>query len=244
MSEEDRSTEQEQGPQCTDTRWSIILLAGQDSSTKAGRALEELCRAYWMPVYAFVRRKGHSPHDAQDLTQEFFARLLKNKWYQVADPLKGRFRSYLLGGLKHFLSDEWDKQRAAKRGGTERVISLDDMETESLYSQDLASDITPETIFQQRWARTVLSQALTKLTTEYAQAGKADQFDQLKPFLTGEGTEGGYGQLAKSLHMTPGHVGVTMHRLRHRFRELVRTEVAQTLSRPEDLQDELRHLFS
>lgn len=243
MSDEDRSTAQERGQQFADTRWSVILLAGQDSSTKAGRALEELCRIYWMPVYAFVRRAGHSPHDAQDLTQEFFARLLKNKWYQAADPLKGRFRSYLLGGLKHFLSDEWDKQRAAKRGGNERVISLDDMEAESNY-QEPASEVTPESIFQQRWARTVLSQGLVKLKAEYAQAGKAALYEQLKPFLTGEGEESGYEQVAESLQMTTGNVAVTMHRLRQRFRQLVRDEVAQTLSRSDDVQDELRHLFS
>ena len=225
------------------THWSVVLLADHSSPTAASGALEKLCRSYWYPVYAFVRRQGFSPHDAQDLTQEFFSRLLKRNTFADADPAKGRFRSFLLGALKHFLADEWDKARAEKRGGQCEIFSLDALEPEARYALEPASDLTPEKIFDRRWAATLLEQALHRLREEFTAAGKARQFDLLKPFLTSDAGLGGYDEVAAQLETSPQTVAVSVHRLRQRYREAVRAEIAQTVTSPDNVEEELRGLF-
>src|SRR6266478_6007222 len=170
----------------TGTHWSVVLSAGQPGSTQAEAALEKLCRTYWYPLYAYVRRQGHSPHDAQDLTQGFFARLLEKNWVSVADREKGKFRSFLLSLLNHYLGDERDRANAAKRGGGKVLISLDEQTAENLLSQEPVSSLSPEREFEKRWAAALLKQAMTRLREEFETTGKSQTFDQLKLFLQGE----------------------------------------------------------
>lgn len=244
-SETNDDSERNPAPQFTQTHWSVVLSAAQTSSSQADAALESLCRTYWLPLYAYVRRKGHSTHDTQDLTQEFFARLLKNKSFAGADRQKGKFRTYLLGALNHFLADEWDKARAEKRGGNVEFISLDDTQNaERLYGQEPSLDVAPEKIYDRRWGRTLLEQAIARLKAEFAASDKTRQFELLKPFLTSDAGPGGYDSVAADLDTTPGNIAVSVHRLRQRFRELVRAEVAQTVASPAEVDDELRHLFA
>jgi RNA polymerase sigma-70 factor (ECF subfamily) len=207
------------------THWSVVLSAGDSDSPAAGDALQQLCRDYWYPIYAFVRRQGSSPHDAQDLTQEFFARLLRLNSLREVRREKGRFRTFLLASLRHFLADARDKARAAKCGGGALPISLDPEDAEQRYATELAADASPERVFDHRWALTVLNRALTCLQEEFAAAGKAAQFDGLKPFLSTEATAGAYDALAPQLSMTPRAVGMAACRLRQRYGELVRAEV-------------------
>jgi RNA polymerase sigma factor (sigma-70 family) len=226
------------------THWSVVLLADHSSSSAASGALEKLCRSYWYPVYSFVRRRGSSPHDAQDLTQEFFSRLLKRNSFADADPAKGRFRSFLLGALKHFLADEWDKAQAEKRGGHCEIFSLDALEPEARYALEPATDLTPERIFDRRWAATLLEHALRQLREEFTGAGKIRQFELLKPFLTNDAGPGGYDETAAQLETSPQTVAVSVHRLRQRYREAVRAEIAHTVTGPETIEEELRGLFA
>jgi len=226
------------------THWSVVQLAGNLASSAAGNALEKLCRSYWFPVYAFVRRQGVSPHDAQDLTQEFFCRLLRKNTFADADPAKGRFRSFLLGALKHFLSDEWDKARAEKRGGHHKIFSLDALEPEARYALEPANDLTPERAFDRRWGLTLLEGALRRLREEFATADKARHFEHLKAFLTQDAGPGGYDEVAALLETTPQAIAVSVHRLRQRYRDAVRAEVAHTVSGPDQIDDELRGLFT
>jgi RNA polymerase sigma-70 factor (ECF subfamily) len=225
------------------THWSLVLQAGQDSSPHAGAALEQLCRTYWYPIYAFVRRKGLNPEDAQDITQEFFARLLRLNSLREVDREKGKFRTFLLASLKHFLSDHWDKVRAAKRGGGRPVLSLDEAEAEQRYTAELTVDLNPEKLFDRRWALTVLNNALTRLQAEFSDAGKAEQFGALRNFLSSEAAAGAYEALAPRLHMAAGAIGTAVYRLRQRYAELVRAEVADTVAGPGDVEAELNYLF-
>ena len=228
----------------TATHWSVVLAAGRDASPQAAEALEKLCRSYWFPLYTYVRRKGHNVDDAQDLTQEFFARFLEKNYLASVDRSKGKFRSFLLATLKHFLANEWDRVKSEKRGGGQKFISLDEQDTEYRYQLEPVSDSTPESIFDRRWALTVLDQALARLKDEYVTGNKADQFDQLKKFLSSEANEGAYAAVAAQLQMTPGAVAVAVHRLRQHYGNSLRTEIAQTVSSPADLEDEMRHLFN
>jgi DNA-directed RNA polymerase specialized sigma24 family protein len=221
-----------------------VLLAGHPSSPDSTAALESLCRTYWYPVYAFVRRRGFTPHDAQDLTQEFFSRLLRRNTFADADSGKGRFRSFLLGALKHFLADEWDKARAEKRGGRCETFSLDALEPEARYALEPATDLSPEGIFDRRWAATLLEQALGRLREEFTTAGKARQFDLLKPFLPSDAGPGGYDSITVQLETSANTIAVAVHRLRQRYRELVRAEIAHTVAGPDGIEEELRGLFS
>lgn len=225
------------------THWSVVLSAG-GTSTQGQAALEKLCRAYWYPLYAYVRRKGQSPHDAQDLTQAFFARLLERGLVKDADPARGRFRSFLLTSLKNFLNDEWDKARAQKRGGGHPVISLDEQAAEGRYLLEPADESNAEKIFERRWALTLLEQTLARLEAEYAALGKRRLFDELHPVLLGEKRSLTYAQAGERLGMTEGAVKVTVHRMHRRYRELVRAEIANTVAAPIEIEDELRHLFS
>ena len=229
--------------QFTATHWSVVLAARDGTSMQAARALEKLCRTYWYPLYAYVRRKGSSAHDAQDLTQGFFAHLLQRSFLENVGPQKGKFRSFLLAALNHFLSDEWDKSRAAKRGGGQTFISLDDDNAEELYLSEPDSAITAEKIFEQRWALTLLAQALARLRDEFTAAGKTREFDQLKVFLSTPTSDGAYDAVAVDLEMPAATVAVKVHRLRQRYGELIRAEIADTVASPADLEEEMAHLF-
>lgn len=225
------------------TEWSLVLEARQVHSHRSAAALERLCRAYWPAIYAFLRQHGFSPTDAQDATQEFILCLLRRQSLSTVDPAKGRFRSFLLGALKHFLSDAQRKLHAEKRIDRHVVFSLDDPDVEKRFPE-LASDLTPEKSFDRRWAWTVLDQALRRLRKDYDAAGRLAHFESLKPFLTGDAGDGAYEGVAAQLGMKSGAVAVAVHRLRSRFRKLVRAQVAQTVSNPADVDDELRNLFA
>jgi RNA polymerase sigma-70 factor (ECF subfamily) len=206
--------------------------------------LDKLCRAYWYPLYAYVRRLSYSPHDAQDLTQGFFARLLEKNFLESVDRRKGRFRSFLLASLNHFLANERDRDNSLKRGGGQLPISLDDQDAENRYLHTPQFDLSPERIFDRQWALAVLEQALTRLREEYASSGKARHFELLKAFLTGDTSDGAYSTVAEQLQVSPSSVAVAVHRVRHRYRELVRAEIADTVASPGDIDDEMRSLFA
>ncbi len=225
------------------THWSVVLLAGQRPSPEAAAALEKLCQAYWYPLYAFVRRKGHEREEAQDLTQEFLVRLLEKNYLAHADRNKGKFRSFLLAALNHFLTNDWRRAQAAKRGGGQALISLDAATAEQQYALEPVSDLTPEKIYERRWALTLLDQALARLQKEMLAAGKAGQFDKLRGFLTSEPGENDYEAAAAQLEMTAGAVAVAVHRLRQRYRELVREVIAHTVGSSAEVEDEIRWLF-
>lgn len=227
----------------TQTRWSIIVSAtgGEESSARA--ALEQLCAAYWYPLYAFVRRQGKSAHDAQDLTQGFFARLLEKNDLAAVDRSKGRFRSFLLTALQHYIANEWDWARAQKRGGGMALFSIDDPEVERRYHEEPAEQITAEQLFDRRWALTLLDRVLAKLEMEMRAAGKEAQFAALKFCLTG-GTGDPYAEIAQRLGTTEGALKVAIHRLRDRYRALLRMEIAETVGADADVDDELRQLYS
>ena len=226
------------------THWSVVVAATGSDSTHARTALEKLCRTYWQPIYAFVRRQGHSPHDAQDLTQEFFARLLEKKSLADVDRAKGRFRSFLLASLKHFLANEWDKARAEKRGGGRVLIPIDANAAETTCGVDPADGVTAEKIFERRWALTLLDHVLQRLREEHIRDGKEKLFEQLKLTLTEASRSVPYAEIATRLDMSEGAVKVAVHRLRQRYRELLRAEIAETVTSPAEVEEEIRALFS
>ena len=226
------------------TRWSVVLAAGSRDTTQSREALEKLCRAYWPPIFAFVRRQGHSSHDAQDLTQEFFTRLLSKNYLGAVDRTRGKFRSFLLASLKHFLANEWDKAGAQKRGGHQVLIPINVQSAETSYAVDPADGMTPEKLFERRWAVTLLDQVLAGLRAEYEGEGKAELFEQLKSTLTGERRNIRYAEIGARLAMSEGAVKVAVHRLRQRYRELLRSAIADTVSSPEEVESEIRALFS
>jgi len=206
--------------------------------------LEALCRAYWYPLYVYVRRKGYAAEDAQDLTQEFFARLLARNYLNVADRNKGKFRSYLLGSLEHFLAREWTKAHAQKRGGGQAVHSLDETDAENRYLLEPAHALTAEKIFDRRWATTLLGQAMSRLREECVANHKGDLFGKVESLLSGEKGEASYADVAAALEMSEGAIKVAVHRLRQRYAELVRAEIAQTVATPEQADEELHYLFA
>jgi RNA polymerase sigma-70 factor (ECF subfamily) len=226
------------------THWSLVLAAGKGASPDAQAALASLCQTYWYPLYAYVRRQGHQPDDAQDLTQEFFARLLEKHYLQSADPERGRFRSFLLTAFKRFLSKERERARSKRRGGGMKLLPLDFEAGERRYSLEPAHDATAEKIYEQRWALTLLDRVFARLRDEFDQAGKQRVFNYLKVYLTGGTGTPSYQEAAVELGMTEGAVRVAAHRLRRRYRDLVREEIAQTVAGPEDVDEELRHLFA
>jgi RNA polymerase sigma factor (sigma-70 family) len=228
----------------TTTHWSVVLMAGRGPEPAADAALERLCRTYWYPLYAYVRRRGHGPEDAQDLTQEFFARLLERNYLGDVGPEKGKFRSFLLAALNHFLANEYDRAKALKRGGGQAPISLDAETAEGMFVLEPASDLTPEKIYEKRWAATLLDQAFSRLREEYTRAGKEDLFSELKAFLTEGAASGDYAPVAVRLRIAAGAVAVAVHRLRQRYRELVRSEVADTVANPTEMEAEMRYLFA
>ncbi len=224
------------------TRWSVVVAAAGRDSKAAGKALERLCSTYWYPLYAFVRRAGHSAHDAQDLTQEFFARLLARNWLQAVDREKGKFRSFLLASMRHFLANEWDRGQRLKRGGGQAILSLDAETAESRYALEPADVTSADRVFERRWALTLLEEVLGRLRREFIAAGKARLFDELEPALTGEKVA--YPEIATRLNLNEGAVRVAIHRLRVRYRDLVRQEIAQTVATEDDVAAELQHLFA
>jgi RNA polymerase sigma factor (sigma-70 family) len=225
------------------TQWSIVLAAGRSSSAEAHDALAALCRTYWYPLYAYVRRQGHSPDDAQDLTQEFFARLLEKNITAKADRSRGKFRSFLLVSLHHFLTREWRSAGARKRGGGRVVLSLDLQAGESRYALEPAHADTADKIYQRRWALTLLEQTLARLRDEFASRDKLELFEHLKPYLGSDESTVPYRTIAAELGKTEGAVKVAVHRLRQRCREVLRAEIAQTVSGPHEVDEELRDLF-
>ena len=219
-----------------------MLTAGNDRVPQAEAALETLCRTYWGPIYAYIRQRGYPEADAQDLTQEFFAWVLKRNWLGVADPQRGRFRCFLQVSLNRFLANAWDKSQAQKRGGG-RVLFLSSAEFENRCDWEPVDHLTPEQYYEWQWAMTLLDRAIARLGDEYAAMGKARLFEELKPCLLGERTEQPYATLALKLGLTEGSVKVAAYRLRQRYRELLREEIANTLANPDEAEDELRHLF-
>jgi RNA polymerase sigma-70 factor (ECF subfamily) len=226
------------------THWSVVLAAGHSDSVLARDALEKLCRAYWFPIYAFVRRRGYSPHDAQDLTQEFFARLLEKNYLADADRARGRFRSFLLGAVKHFLANEWDKARAQKRGGGKIPVPIDFSSAETSFGIEPADQWTAEKMFDRRWALALLEQVLRRLREEHIRDGKERLFEQLKPTLTEASRSISYAEIAARLGSSEGAVKVAVHRLRQRYRELLRAEIADTVASSAEVEDEIRSLFA
>jgi DNA-directed RNA polymerase specialized sigma24 family protein len=230
--------------QFSTTRWSVVLLAGQEASSESAAALEKLCRAYWLPIYFFARRKGWEDADAKDLTQQFFTQLLARKDFSGLDPRKGKFRTFLLAAFTHFLANEYDRSSAIKRGGGQKILSLDAFPPDELGEGIMSGTASPGDLFDQRWAKTILQTALLRLKEEMWQAGKSEMFDALKPFLTVTAAAGDYAELAGKLAVEVSSAPVMVHRLRQRYRECVREEVAQTVTSPVELDEEMRHLFA
>jgi RNA polymerase sigma-70 factor (ECF subfamily) len=222
----------------------VVLTAGHSDTTLARDALARLCQTYWHPLYAYVRRLGNSPHDSQDLTQEFFARLLEKNYLAGADESRGRFRSFLLAALKHFLANEWDKARAQKRGGGRIPIPINIGTAETSCGFEPVDNVTAEKIYERRWALTLLAQVLRRLREEYVQAGREKLFEQLKPTLTEASRTVRYAEMAVRLGTSEGAVKVAVHRLRQRYREVLRAEIADTVASPAEVEDELRNLFA
>jgi RNA polymerase sigma-70 factor (ECF subfamily) len=223
------------------TRWSVIVAAGQSGA----EALAALCGLYWHPCYAFVRRRGYAADPAFDLTQGFFLRLLEKNDLATVDRERGRFRTWLLTALKHHLANDWHREQAQKRGGGAAHLSIDGAEAESQYGQfEPSHDVTPERLFERRWALALLQRALDTLREEYARLGKADLFERLRGSLTGDKAESTYQALAADLGMTESNVKVTVHRLRNRYRALIKEEISRTVEHEDDVDDELRCLLA
>jgi RNA polymerase sigma factor (sigma-70 family) len=239
-SDDDRLTPR--GPEFPSTHWSVVLAAGEAPGEPARRALEKLCRVYWYPLYGFIRRQGRSPEDAQDLTQEFFARFLENETFKGADQDRGRFRTFLLACLKHFLVSEWRKGQAAKRTAGP-VFSLDQTDAEQRYLVEASTELSPDKVFDKRWAAALLDQVLRRLGEDYAAQGKQQLFERLKVTIWGSKEVAAYSELAPQLGMSEGALKVSVHRLRQSYLQLLRAEVAQTLANPAEVDSELHHLI-
>lgn len=227
----------------TATHWSLVLRAGDAERSRAGAALAELCAIYWYPLYTFIRRSGHSPHDAEDLTQGFLSDLIERSAFGGVDPVKGRFRSFLIASLKNFLSHERERARALKRGGGVPLVALDAMAAEERYAAEPAHALSPDLLFDRRWALTVLERALERVRADYEARGAGRTFALLSPLLTGGGTAP-YAELGAELGMSEGAVKVAAHRLRQQYREALRNEVAETVAGPDQVNDELQHLIT
>jgi RNA polymerase sigma factor (sigma-70 family) len=226
------------------TRWTIVMnAAGGNDAAASQKALDELVRAYWFPLYTFIRRQGSSPHQAEDLTQGFFAHLLEQKALANVERSKGRFRSFMLASLKNFMADEHDKARALKRGGGRSSISLDTAQAEAHYPRELADTMTPERLFEHSWAIAVLNQVVQRLEKEYASRGKQAEFELLRYELDGQAGRGAYGDYAKRLGVPEGNIRVMAHRMRQRYRELLRQEILQTVADPGLVDEEIKYLL-
>ena len=230
--------------QFTTTHWSVVIQAGQADSPQAAASLEQLCRRYWFPLYAAVRRKGYAREEAEDLVQSFFARLLEKNYVAQADRERGKFRTFLLAALEHFLANEWNRQQALRRGGRQTFVALDAQNAEARYTRERFHELSPEKLFDRRWAAVLLEQAHQALGHEYVAAGKGALFAALQPCLTGESPPDGYRKLAAQLDLSEGAVRMAVHRLRRAFGEQLRNEVAMTVSQPAQVEEEMQHLFA
>ncbi len=228
----------------TTTHWSVVLAAARPDSPQAANALEALCRTYWYPIYAYLRRRGHPPDAAEDFTQEFFARLLAKDYLSAVQPERGRFRSFLLASLRNFLVDQHRHASAAKRAGGRFAISLEQARAEARFRLEPAHELTPEKLYEREWARTLLEHARSRLGEEYSAAGKASLYQALKDFPLAGKSERSFQQAAAELGMTVPALKSAVHRLRARYRELVREEVAHTVANPAELNEEARHLIA
>jgi RNA polymerase sigma-70 factor (ECF subfamily) len=226
------------------TRWSQVLAAGADPEEDEGRALSSLCEAYWFPLYAYVRRLGYDRERAEDLTQAFFARLLEKRFLRDADPSRGRFRSFLLAAMRHFLSNERDHALAAKRGGRVAILPLEIETAEGVYVREVPDNETPDVVFERRWALATLQRALSLLRAEFERAGRLQLLEALEGFLTGDAEGVPYARVAAELLMTEAAVKTAVHRLRRRFGTLLRDEIRQTVVDESEVDDEIRELFS
>lgn len=225
------------------THWSLVLSAGGNDDEKAHAALEQLCAAYWYPLYVFARRQGYDAAASEDLTQEFFTQLLQRKDLSEVGPDRGRFRSFLLASFKHLIANQYHHQHAEKRGGKVALISLDSEAPEMRYQCEPTEPMTPEILFDRRWALTVLGRAMDRVREEYEVAEKADLFEELKEFLSHQKSLP-HADLAARFGISVSAVGVTIHRLRKRYTEVLRDEISRTVQRPEDIDDEVRHLIA
>ena len=226
------------------THWSVVLAAGSPSSPEYERALGTLCQTYWFPLYAYLRRQGYESHQAEDYTQAFFAQMLEKGYLSRVDPKPGKFRSFLLTALRHFLADQRDRARAIKRGAGKESLSLNFQTAESRYTIEPTNDLSPEKVFERSWALTLLEKTLDQLEAELASMNKRKLFDSLKVYLCGYTSAVPYRDVAAELNMTEGAVKVTVYRLRRRYREMLRDEIAQTVSTPEQIEEEIRDLFA
>ncbi|MDH7502317.1 MAG: sigma-70 family RNA polymerase sigma factor [Verrucomicrobiota bacterium] len=226
------------------THWSVVLAASRQTDTAHSRsALEELCRTYWYPLYNYVRRRGYAPEDACDLTQEFFARLLERHWLARADRSRGRFRAFLLTAMERFLANEWDKERALKRGGNRQFVPVQLDAAETRYGAEPTDTHTPEQAFERSWAMTLLETVLNRLEAEQRAEGKAEQFGALRQCLLGDREALPYAEIARVMGTSEGAVKVAAHRLRQRYRELLRAEIANTVSSAAEIDAEMCHLL-
>jgi RNA polymerase sigma-70 factor (ECF subfamily) len=226
------------------TRWTTVLAAGRKSSPQADVALEELCRVYWYPLYAYVRRHGHSKEDAEDLTQAFFERFLQKNYLDGLSSERGRFRAFLLASLKHFLANEWDRAGRQKRGAHATHLSLDWRDADTRYQLDLRDDLSPDKLYDRTWAVALLERVVGRLRDECATEGKAEMFAHLKPLLMAEKSAISYPQAAAALGISEEAARVAVHRLRRRYRALLREEIAQTLASPAQVEEEMQALFT
>jgi DNA-directed RNA polymerase specialized sigma24 family protein len=226
------------------THWSAVLAAGHATEATARRALEQLCRAYWYPLYAYVRRRGFGPDEAQDLTQSFFQRLIEKQVLALADRHRGKFRSFLLGSLNNFLANEWDKSQRLKRGGAVSILSLDAVPAEERYQLEPVDNATPEVLYERRWAQAVLEQAVGRMEAEYERNGQGARFAVLKDFLMGDSGKVSYDAAAQRLNLTVSALTSAVHRLRGRFRDVFREEIAHTVATPIEVDEEIQHLMA
>lgn len=226
------------------TRWTVVVTAGGQASLQSQAAMETLCRTYWYPLYAFVRHRGYSREDAQDLVQGFFTRLLAKQDLATVERERGRFRCFLLGSLRHFLANEWDRQRAAKRGGGGQTIPLDEVLAERQFSQEPGHELTAEKLYERSWAWTVLERVRARLREDYRSEGKNARFELLEKFLPGEESDLTCAEVGVRLGLREGTIKAEIHRLRQRYRDLLRDEIAQTVASPEEVTEEIRHLIA
>ena len=233
-----------QGPVFATTHWSVVLSAQDKASTRSAAALENLCRSYWYPLYAYARRSGHKPSDAEDLTQGFFAKLLEKDYLKAATSEKGRFRAFLLVAFKRFMAGEWDREHALKRGGFTPVLSIDQQAAESRFAVEPSHQVQPDMLFDRQWAATLLERTMAQLQEEYVASGRAKLFEYLQSSLAGEDSALRYADIAARLNLTEPAVKMAVYRLRARYREILRAEIAHTVSEPEQIEEEIRHLFS
>jgi|SRR5271157_129856 len=225
------------------TAWSVVLAAGRDSNS-AQAALARLCEAYWYSVYAYIRHRGYTSQDTEDLTQQFFAHLLEKHLVQAARPDRGRFRSFLLASVRNFLANEWDRAHAGKRGGAAVALPLDFVAAEGRYAAELSNQLTPEKLFERGWALALLEHVLVRLRSEFEATGRTHRFELMKSFLDSEPSESSYTRLAAGLETSEGAARVAVYRLRSRYRELLCEEISEIVASPDEVEDEIRHLLA